>query len=209
MAPQPHAYARIVSIRFRPETIDLARDRFRDVSAPLVRVQEGSLGILGAADRASGRTYAISFWRTSDDLERSNANPQVVEALTGYAAWMTSPFAVESFAVVSGALPAAGRSVAESARLTAVSAGPDTIDDVIATFDRRLARVEASFPECAGSVILRQLVGFRGIAVELWTSRDALVESDLDAQLEERRMVRDGILPGPITHDLLEVFGRY
>lgn len=62
--PAPGQYARIVHIRFRPETVDEALGRFRVDSTPLVRKQPGSLGIVGAASRETGSCYAISFWDT-------------------------------------------------------------------------------------------------------------------------------------------------
>src|SRR5688572_30480970 len=94
--------ARIVSMMLQPESIDFAFDHFRHVSAPLVRGQVGSLGIIGAGNRETGFGCAISFWDARDALERSNANPQVVEAMGGYARWMAGPFRVESYSVISG-----------------------------------------------------------------------------------------------------------
>jgi hypothetical protein len=209
MTPPDHPFARIVSIRFRPETIDLAMDRFRDSSTPLVRAQTGSLGIIGAVDRGSGRAYAISFWRTREDLEQSNANPRVVDAMTGYAEWMAGPFAVESFAVVCGALPDHVPGSVEYARMTSLVATPESREESLAVLQRRLVSTEDASPECTGILLMTQMVGQRIITFELWSSSEALETSDPDALLEERRLVRDGVLPVPITHELLQVMGRF
>jgi hypothetical protein len=149
------------------------------------------------------------LWRTRQDLEQSNANPQVVEAMTGYAEWMAGPFAVESFAIVSGALPDTVPDAHESARLTSLVATPETRDETLAVLQRRLIRTEAASPQCAATLLMTQLVGQRIITFEVWSSAAALDASDPDALLEERRLVRDGSLPGPITHELLHVTVRF
>lgn len=76
-------YARLVDLRLRPDALDVGMERFRDVSAPLVRRQDGSIAIIGAGNRSTGSVMALSLWKSQDALERSNANPEVIEALAG------------------------------------------------------------------------------------------------------------------------------
>jgi hypothetical protein len=205
------ALARIVSMRLRPESIDNAFDHFRNVSAPLVRAQFGSLGILGAGNRESGFSFAISFWETRADLERSNANPAVVEAMGGYAQWMAGPFLVESYTVIGGALPEtdAGDLRDRWLRTTSATALPDRLDDVTATFGERLDGARAASPACVGTLLLAPHFGERVLALELWSSRHALASWDAAAQLEDQRLVRAGGVGQPPVRDTLEVFGRY
>ncbi|MGH9173620.1 MAG: hypothetical protein ACRD1H_04655, partial [Vicinamibacterales bacterium] len=131
-------YARIVSMQLRLDGMDDAFAYFRNVSTPLVRDQPGSLGILGAGNRETGSAWAISFWSSAEDLERSNGNPQVVAAMTGYAQWMTGPFVVASYDVASGSPPSPA-TTARWLRTTTMLPLPAHFDETIANVRERLA----------------------------------------------------------------------
>jgi len=203
--------ARIVSMQLQRESVDAAFDYFRDVSAPLVRAQAGSLGILGAGNRASGFGCAISFWGTRDDLERSNANPRVVEALGGYAKWMAGPFLVESYGIVSGALPDAEPDSLRGTWLRTTSAvtQPERLDEMAALFEARLGNARAASPACVGTLLLSPLIGSRMLAIEFWSSHGPLASWDAVSQREDQRLFREGIVEQPPIRDTLEVFGSY
>jgi len=205
------ALARIVSMTLRPESIDDAFDHFRNASAPLVRAQFGSLGILGAGNRESGFSFAISFWETRGDLERSNANPAVVEAMGGYAQWMAGPFLVESYTVMSGGLPEAdaGDVRGRWLRTTSVAAPTERLEDVTAMFEERLEGARAASPACAGTLLLEPHIGQSVLALEFWSSRFALASWDAVAKIEDQRLFRAGSVDQPPVRDTLEVFGQY
>jgi hypothetical protein len=210
MQQEARAFARIVNLKLRPETVDLALARFRDVSTPLVRAQSGSLGILGAADRASGNAYAISCWQSLADLERSNANPAVVEALAGYGAWMAGPITVESFDVIADTLPApAPASGGEWARMTSLVTQPGSEQAALAACWERLERMRAASPACTGTLLLAQHIGQRIIAFELWSARKALAATEAEANYHDQRAWRTGALQEPPAREVLDVFGRY
>ena len=198
-------------MQLQPEAIDLAFDHFRGVSAPLVRVQAGSLAILGAGNRESGFGCAISFWETRDSLERSNANPQVVEAMGAYAKWMAGPFKVESYTVVSGTIPESRPDNLRGnwLRTTSVLTLPERLDDVLTVYAARLANARTASPACFGTLLLSPQIGFRALAIELWSSRSALTAWDGSAKLDDQRLFRAGGVEEPPARDTLEVFGLY
>lgn len=194
-----------------PNTIEPAFDRFSTVSAPLVRIQPGSIGILGAARREPPHGYAISFWETREALERSNANPRVVEAMMGYAEWMAGGFWVESFDIVSGRLPdpwpAAGRSSDERARMTAVVPRRGMVDEVVGAYRDYLGQLEKAF-SCIGTLLLMPLIGQRIIALELRSSMPP-TRSAVVAPFQDRAAWHNGPLESVPVREILEVFGRY
>lgn len=206
-----HLFARMTRLMIRTESIDQAFNHFRAASAPLVRGQPGSLGILGAGNRESGSACAISFWETLEALERSNANPQVVEAMAGYARWMAGPFKIESYTVVSGTVPAPGLDhlVGTWLRTTSMQAAAGRLDDVLATYTEQLARAGASSPACVGTMLLSPRIGSSPFAIEFWTSRAAAVTWDAAVRLGDARLFRSGNVEHPPVRDILDVFGHY
>lgn len=212
MSQMSQPLARIVSMLLQPESIELAFDHFRDVSAPLVRVQIGSLGIIGAGNRETGFGCAISFWDTPQSLERSNAEPKVVEAMGGYAKWMAGPFRVESHTVVSGEPPEPDADNIRGTWLRTTSvlaASPQQLDELLAVYAERLAGARSSSPACIGAFLLSSHIGTRILAVEHWTSQTALNAWDVAAKSDDQRLFRAGNVPEPPVRDRLEVFGLY
>ncbi len=198
-------------MQLQHESVDAAFTYFQEASAPLVRAQAGSLGILGAGNRASGFGCAISFWETREDLERSNANPRVVEAMGGYAKWMAGPFLVESYGIVSGALPDAEPDTMRGTwlRTTSVVTPPERLDELAAVFEARLGNARAISSACNGTLLLSPLIGSRMLAIEFWSSHGPLKLWDAASQREDQRMFREGIVGQPPVRDTLEVFGSY
>ena len=203
--------ARIVSMLLQPESIDLAFDYFRDVSAPLVRAQVGSLGIIGAGNRETGFGCAISYWDTRESLERSNAEPKVVEAMGGYARWMAGPFRVESYSVVSGEPPEPNRESTRGSwlRTTSVLTSPDQRDDALTACEARLAAARSASSACVGVQLLAPQIGSRMLAIEHWTSLSALNAWNANAKIEDQRLFRAGRVDESPVRDTLEVFGLY
>ncbi len=211
MSQMSQPLARMSSMMLQPESIELAFNHFRDVSVPLVVGQEGAIGIIGAGNRETGFGCAISFWESMEGLERSNGNPQVVEAMAGYAKWMAGPFKVESFTVASGAVPEIGPDNLAGSwmRMTTIMPPTDQMDAVLAVYAGRLASVESSSPACFATLLLAPQIGPHILALELWSSRTALSAHDAAARLDDQRLFRERRVAEAPVRDTLEVFGIY
>ena len=193
------------------DVMDAAFDYFRDVSAPLVSAQTGALGILGAGNRETGFGCAISFWETRESLERSNAEPRVVEAMGGYAKWMAGPFRVESYSVVSGEPPEPDADSMHRTwlRTTSVLISPERLDDAMTVYEARLATARSVSPACVGALLLSPHIGSRILAIEHWATLAALNAWDANAKVDDQRLFRAGSVPEAPVRDRLEVFGVY
>lgn len=194
----------------QPESIDRAFDYFRDASAPLVRAQAGSLGILGAGNRETGFGCAISFWETIDDLERSNANPQVVEAMGGYVQWMAGGFVVEAYSVASGSVADIEPERLRSGwmRTTTVASTPIRLDEILETYGERMTLARQK-PTCVEALLLAPQIGSRVLMLEFWISRHALTAWDAESKLADQRLFRAGTVEQPPVRDTMELFGWY
>jgi|GEM_PF-2470460 len=208
---EPAEFARIVNIRLYPESFDQAFEHFRNVSAPLIARQQGSLGMLGAANHVTGTTWAISLWHTHADLLNSNSPPDVVEAMMAYTQWMIGSFAVQTYNILHGkiALPDPNATANEWARITTVIPDPNSVDDAIASLRRRLVRLETRYAGSRGTLLLSQTLGNRLIAIELWSSADTLAASDPEAMSQDQRIRIDVPLHSLPVRDEVEVFGRF
>lgn len=205
---EPLSYARVVAITFRPETLDEAAERFLGVSTPLVRNLPGSLSIVGGADRRTGSTWSISLWHTREDLERSNADPEVTQALTGYGQWMAGPFSVQSFEVVDMVFPDPDpAATGEFGRVTTLVTQPGCEAEVIAALRDHLARVHERSRECLGTLLMVPHIGQQMIAFELWASRAALEAAD--ARIADQRIRLPGTVERLPTRETIEIFGRH
>jgi hypothetical protein len=202
-------FARLVSIRFRPDSLDDAMERFRTVSGPLVRVQTGSLGIMGFANRVNCSVFALSIWQTQEALQNSNANPDVIQALADYSSWMAGPFVVESYRVVRGGIPAPGTATNCDVRMRIVSASisPERLNSAIAMVSDRLDEAFAMSRWCVGSLLLSPMVGNKVIAVEYWTNPAAAAASEARVQALDQKLRRSNLFQGPIQRELTDLFG--
>ena len=63
--------ARVSSLEGSPDNIDDSVGKVRDETLPKVRELEGSVGVIGLADRASGRFTVITLWESADALRQS------------------------------------------------------------------------------------------------------------------------------------------
>ena len=208
MSDVARVYARIVSMQLRLDGMDAAFAYYRDISTPLVRGQPGSLGVLGAGNRESGSALALSFWSSQEDLERSNGNPAVVAAMTGYAQWMAGPFVVASYDVASGTPPPPA-TAARWLRATTMLSLPARLEETIATVRNRLQELESIASACQGTMLLTPHIGERVIALEFWSSQAALAASNKRADDQERRLWRAGLLERPPEREALEIFGVF
>ena len=63
--------ARVSSLEGSPSDIDKGVSKVRDETLPKVRQLDGSVGVIGLADRASGRVTVITLWKSEDALRQS------------------------------------------------------------------------------------------------------------------------------------------
>jgi heme-degrading monooxygenase HmoA len=63
--------ARISSLEGSPESIDDNVDKIKAETAPRVRELDGSVGMIGLADRTSGRVISVTLWASEDALRQS------------------------------------------------------------------------------------------------------------------------------------------
>jgi len=211
MSQMSHRFARMTSMMLQPAAMGAAFDHFRDASAPAVRAQPGSLAILGGGNPDTGFGCAISFWETLDSLERSNANPKVVEAMSGYAQWMAGPFRVESYSVTSGSPP--DPDVAEPPqswmRMTTATAAPGKLETVLMSYSDRLDQARERSESCVWTTLLAPQIGSRILVIEQWTSLPALLAWEGASKDADQRLFRAEVLETPPVRDRLAVYGLY
>jgi heme-degrading monooxygenase HmoA len=63
--------ARVSSLEGSPDKIDDSVSKVQDETLPKVRELDGSVGVIGLADRASGRVTVITLWESADALRQS------------------------------------------------------------------------------------------------------------------------------------------
>ena len=63
--------ARVSSLEGSPDSIDESVGKVQDETLPKVRELEGSVGVIGLADRTSGRVTVITLWESADALRQS------------------------------------------------------------------------------------------------------------------------------------------
>jgi heme-degrading monooxygenase HmoA len=63
--------ARVSTLEGTPDQIDASVDKVKAESVPKVRDLPGNVGMIGLADRKSGRVTAITFWDSEDALRQS------------------------------------------------------------------------------------------------------------------------------------------
>src|SRR2546428_2920461 len=63
--------ARVSALEGSPDSIDESVGKVQDETLPKVRELEGSVGVIGLADRTSGRVPVITLWESADALRQS------------------------------------------------------------------------------------------------------------------------------------------
>jgi len=192
----------VTTLRVRPEASRLALDRFLSLSSPVVSQLPGAIAIVGGGNLETGAGIAFSFWDSLEALERSSGDPDTVDILAGYAAWMAGPYTVESFVLVRGdpVLPAGGSE--RVARVFSIIADAGDVELALDTLDEWLAQSEAQ-RGCDATLLLSPLMGTRVVAVEIWRSARAI--SATDARVS-RDPGRGTPLAGRISAEVITLF---
>jgi quinol monooxygenase YgiN len=83
-------YARVVSGQYQPGKMDEGIQLFRDFLTPAAK-EQGSKGLLGLVDRATGKAISITLWETEADLQASETSGYYQEQLAKFAPLFTGP----------------------------------------------------------------------------------------------------------------------
>jgi heme-degrading monooxygenase HmoA len=63
--------ARVSTLEGSPDQIDDSVDKVKEETVPRVRELQGNVGMIGLADRKSGRVTAITLWESADALRQT------------------------------------------------------------------------------------------------------------------------------------------
>src|ERR671936_2466016 len=72
--------ARVSALEGTPDKIDSSAEKLRSETAPSVRELSGNVGMIGLADRRSGRMTAITLWESGDALRQSEEQADKLRA---------------------------------------------------------------------------------------------------------------------------------
>lgn len=201
-AREVRGYVRMTTLRVRPEASRLALDRFLSLSTPRVTELPGAISIVGGGNLEKGAGISFSFWDSVEALEQSSGDPETVEVLAGYAAWMAGPYTVESFVLVRGDPLSRLDGPERVARILSVIADAGDVDLALDTLDEWLAHSEAQ-RGCDATLLLSPLMGTRVVAVEIWRSARAIAATDARVA---RDLGRGTPLAGRIGAEVVTLF---
>jgi heme-degrading monooxygenase HmoA len=72
--------ARVSTLEGSPDNIDDSVDKVKAETVPRVRELEGNVGLIGLADRTSGRVIAVTLWESEDALRQSEEQADRIRA---------------------------------------------------------------------------------------------------------------------------------
>jgi heme-degrading monooxygenase HmoA len=72
--------ARVSTLEGSPDSIDDSVAKVKAEAAPRVRELEGNVGLIGLADRTSGRVIAVTLWESEDALRQSEEQADRIRA---------------------------------------------------------------------------------------------------------------------------------
>jgi hypothetical protein len=99
-------YARVTTIRVRPETIDQAFETVRTTVLANAQRQRGHRGFLGIGNRATGKTMHFTFWESESALYASETSGNYQNQVARIAHFLTEPPTREIYDVIVRRLPA-------------------------------------------------------------------------------------------------------
>jgi hypothetical protein len=98
-------YARVTTIRVRPETIDQTFDTIRTTVLANAQRQRGHRGFLGIGNRATGKTMHFTFWESESALYASETSGNYQNQVARIAHFLTEPPTREIYDVIVRRLP--------------------------------------------------------------------------------------------------------
>jgi|GEM_PF-738334 len=98
-------YARVTTIRVRPETIDQAFEIIRTTVLANAQRQRGHRGFLGLGNRATGKTVHFTFWDSESAMYASETSGNYQNQVARIAHFLTEPPTREIYDVIVRRLP--------------------------------------------------------------------------------------------------------
>lgn len=99
-------YARVTTIRVRPETIDQVFETVRTTVLANAQRQRGHRGFLGIGNRTTGKTMHFTFWESESALYASETSGNYQNQVARIAHYLTEPPTREIYDVIVRRLPA-------------------------------------------------------------------------------------------------------
>jgi hypothetical protein len=93
-------YARVTTVRVRPETIDQAFEIIRTTVLANAQRQRGHRGFLGLGNRATGKTLHFTFWESESAMYASETSGNYQNQIARIAHFLTEPPTREIYDVI-------------------------------------------------------------------------------------------------------------
>ncbi len=93
-------YARVTTVRVRPESIDLAFEIVRTTVLANAQRQRGHRGFLGLGNRATGKTMHFTFWDSESAMYASETSGNYQNQIARIAHFLTEPPTREIYDVI-------------------------------------------------------------------------------------------------------------
>ncbi len=93
-------HVRMTILEGSPDRIDSAASAVESDVLPVLREQRGFRGFTAMADRSSGRLIGLSYWDSSEDMERSEEAVRPTRQRSARASGATSAPEVEHYEVL-------------------------------------------------------------------------------------------------------------
>jgi hypothetical protein len=93
-------YARVTTVRVRPETIDQAFEIIRTTVLANAQRQRGHRGFLGLGNRATGKTMHFTFWDSESAMYASETSGNYQNQVARIAHFLTEPPTREIYDVI-------------------------------------------------------------------------------------------------------------
>lgn len=204
-------YARLVNILFRPETLTEVTQHFRTESTPLIASHAGSAGILATTNAESGRIYLLTLWDSEANREASSVHPDFMRAMASYGQWMAGGFNRESFDVVAESLRdfvTDDPHAFASTRFTFITTAPGGWGESVAAYGRLVQPDAYAEPGFQGALLLANQVAEKLILIDLWETREQLVNTDGILFNTSHQLRLAGLIAAVPTHDVVDAVVR-
>jgi quinol monooxygenase YgiN len=204
-------YARMINILFRPDALDDVTRHFREVSVPLISSHTGCIGIFAAINRETGRIYLITLWDSAETRDASSVNPEFIQNMASFAEWMAGGFNREPLDIVANTLPdydSGDPNAPAIGRFTFVTVDPEQWDESVRAFSPLSDSTVFTEHGFQGGLLLANQSAGRLILIDLWETRDQIVNTDVTIFDIAQPLRQTGAITAVPTHDVVEVVSR-
>jgi quinol monooxygenase YgiN len=93
-------YARVTILHGRGDQVDAAQHFWEHEVLPALRLQPGFCRLLVVADRATGKSYALTLWASEEDEQASMRADYIRELIARADDLLVEPPVLESYEVI-------------------------------------------------------------------------------------------------------------